>query len=291
MYYFVYGLLYLVSLLPLRVLYFLSDIFYVLFFHLFKYRREVAMKNLALAFPEKTEQEHLLIAKKFYRNLTDTMLETIKMISVSNKFLEKRFTGNWELVDKLYDSGRNVQFHLGHNFNWEWGNSVVTKNIRYPFLVVYMPLANKIFNRLLIKLRSRAGSILIRATKMQIEFFKYKDSQFVLALAADQNPATATNAIWVDFFNRPTAFVSGPEKGAKVNNAIVVFAYISKPKRGYYEVSFKVEEENPQQTKDGELTKRFANFLENVIRENPDTWLWTHRRWKHQWKEEYGIYK
>ncbi len=289
MYYVVYGLLFLVSLLPLRVLYFLSDVFHLLFFHVFKYRREVAMKNLAMAFPEKTEQERILIAKKFYRNMTDTLVETIKMLSVSTKWIEKKFIGNWDVLDKLYDSGRSVQLHIGHNFNWEWANAVITKNIRFPFLGVYMPLENKIFNRLMLDLRTRNNTILLKATNMQAEFLKYKDTQFLLGLAADQNPATPTNAIWINFFNQPTAFVTGPERGAKMNNAIVVFAYISKPRRGYYEFKLQVEEENPLQTAQGELTKRFANFLESVIRENPDTWLWTHRRWKHEWKEEYGI--
>jgi Kdo2-lipid IVA lauroyltransferase/acyltransferase len=186
MYYIVYGLLYLLSLLPLRVLYLLSDFFCFLFFRVFKYRREVALKNLAIAFPEKTEEERIGIARDFYRNLTDTLIETIKMISVSYSFIEKRVSGDWAMVDKLYDSGRNVQIHLGHNFNWEWANSVFTKKVRYPFLVVYMPLGSKVFDRLMLEQRSRFGSVLLNAKKMHEEFLKHVNSQFVLCLAADQ---------------------------------------------------------------------------------------------------------
>ncbi len=275
----------------MRILHVLSDFICFLFFHVFKYRRQVAMDNLSLAFPEKTEKEKTAIARKFYLNLTDTLVETIKMLSVSEKFLEKRVSGDWDVVNKLYDSGRNVQMHLGHHFNWEWCNAVFATKTRFSFLAVYMPLGNKIFERLMIAQRSKYGTILLKATNMQQEFEKYKDTQFLLGLAADQNPATATNANWVIFFDRPTAFVTGPERGAKRNNALVVFTSISKPRRGYYHVNIHLEEENPAETKQGELTKRFSRYLESAIRKNPENWLWTHRRWKHEWKEEYGIYK
>src|SRR6187431_2879828 len=123
MYYFVYGLLWLISLLPFRILYFISDAFYGLIYYIIGYRKDVVMNNLLIAFPEKTEKERIVIAKKFYHNLIDTFIETIKMISVSNKFIEKRFTANWKLLNDIYPSGKSVQLHLGHNFNWEWGNA------------------------------------------------------------------------------------------------------------------------------------------------------------------------
>lgn len=288
MYYLIYGFLFLVSLLPLRVLYLFSDLLYGFIFYVLKYRRDVAIQNLAIAFPEKTEKERLLIAKKFYRNMVDTLVETIKMLSVSREFIQKRFTGNWKIINAIYDSGRSVQLHIGHNFNWEWGNAVITKNIRYPFLGVYMPLGSKLFDRLMYNLRSRSDTILIKATNMQKEFLKYKDTQYLLGLAADQNPGSPLNSWWINFFGKPTAFITGPEKGAKVNDAVVVFAYIKKPKRGYYEIVFTMAEENPKQTEEGELTLRFVRYLEDVIRQNPDTWLWSHHRWKWEWKEEYG---
>ena len=136
MYHIVYGLLWLVSILPLRVLYLIGDFFYLLIFYVFRYRRDIVYQNLAIAFPEKSEKERHSIARKFYHNLIDTFIETIKMISVSKKWLEKRVKGNWEVINDLYSTGRSVQVHMGHNFNWEWANAVAANKMVYKFLGV-----------------------------------------------------------------------------------------------------------------------------------------------------------
>src|SRR5262245_14299306 len=207
MYYVVYGALWLISLLPLRVLYLLSDCIYGLVYYIIRYRRDVVMQNLQIAFHEKTEKEKEQIAKKFYRNLVDTFTETIKMISTSKKFILKRFTANWEVIDSLKETGRPVQVHLGHNFNWEWGNAALAHHTSYPFLAVYMPVTNKIFDRLFIRLRSRYGTKLLRATRMSEDFLPYRNSEYLLGLVADQNPGIPANAWWFNFFDRPTPFV------------------------------------------------------------------------------------
>ena len=147
MYYIVYGFLWLVSLLHIRILYFFSDAIYGLVFYILKYRRDVVLSNIKLAFPEKTDKERMRIAKDFYHNLIDTFIETIKMITASQKFLEKRFKGNWDLINSLKDEGRPIQMHIGHNFNWEWGNAVAAPRMDLPWLGVYMPISNKIFDR------------------------------------------------------------------------------------------------------------------------------------------------
>lgn len=245
------------------------------------------MQNLLIAFPEKTEKERLRIAKDFYHNFIDTFIETIKMLSASQSFLEKRFKGNWEVINELHASGKNCQLHLGHNFNWEWGNAVAAAKLKYSFLVVYMPIANKIFDRMFIQLRSRSGTILIPATNMKSRFKDLRDRQYVLGLAADQNPGDPSGAWWVNFFNRRTPFVKGPEKGAITNNTDVVFAFIRKPKRGYYEVVFSRPDIELKELQPGELTHKFAVYLEEVIRENPSMWLWSHRRWKWEYSEKY----
>ncbi len=288
MYYIVYGFLWLVSLLPLRILYVLSDGFYGLAFYVFKYRRDVVMNNLLIAFPEKTEKERKAIAKKFYHNFIDMFMETIKMLSVTEKNLEKRFTANWDLVNAIYPTGKSVQVHVGHNFNWEWGNMVMTKNTVFRLLAVYMPFASKITERLFYKLRTRNGAIFLRATHMKEDFLAYRSTQYLLGLVADQNPGHPANAWWFNFFGRPTPFVKGPAKGAIANNSAVVFAFVHKPRRGYYEAVFSLAEENPAATSEQELTEKFVQYLEGVIRQYPDMWLWSHRRWKHDWRPEYG---
>jgi len=246
------------------------------------------MDNLLQAFPEKTETERIVIAKKFYKNLTDMFLETIKMISVSDKFITKRFTANWEVIQSLESTGKSVQLHLGHNFNWEWGNSILTNYTALKFLAVYMPIRNKIFERLFYKLRTRNGAIFLKATTMREEFLSYKNTHYLLGLIADQSPGHPGNAWWFNFFNNPTPFLKGPAKGAILNDTAVVFAFIHKPRRGSYEAVFKLATNDPASFTEQELTEKFVAYLEEGIRQYPDMWLWSHRRWKWEWKPEYG---
>jgi KDO2-lipid IV(A) lauroyltransferase len=251
---------------------------------------KVVMENLEIAFPEKPVEERKKIANKFYRNLIDTFFEMIKMISASDAFLSKRVSGNWDLINEWYGSGRAAHVHTGHTFNWEWGNYSAGKELLYKFLGVYMPVKNKALNRLFKKIRSRSGTILIPATPTKdfLDAFEpHRGSQYLMGLAADQSPSDGSNAYWLTFFNRPTAFVTGPEKGARANNLLVFFCHIVKPKRGYYKIVFTLAEQDPMRLNEGELTLRLARYLENVITEYPDMWLWSHRRWKREWKEEY----
>lgn len=288
MYYVVYALLFLLSLLPLRFLYLLSDFVSFLIYHVFGYRKKVVMDNLLLAFPEKTEIERKKIAKKFYRNLTDTFIEAIKMITVSDTFILKRFHANWEVINQFQASGKSIQLHLGHNFNWEWGNVAGAKNIDMPFLAVYMPISNAIINRLFYNLRSRSGTKLLRATNMSEDMIPYRNARYLLGLVADQNPGYPGNAWWFHFFGKPTPFLRGPAKNAISNDTVVIFAFIHKPRRGYYEAEFTVATVDPRSMTGQELTEKFVRYLEKVIRKNPSMWLWSHRRWKWEWKEEYG---
>jgi KDO2-lipid IV(A) lauroyltransferase len=288
MYYVVYGFFWLLSLLPFRILYIISDGFYGLAFYIFKYRRDVVMNNLLIAFPEKTEKERKAIAKKFYHNFIDMFVETIKMLSVSEKVLEKRFTANWDLLNAVHATGKSVQVHVGHNFNWEWGNMVMTKNTVFKLLAVYMPFANKVMELLFYKLRTRNGAVFLRATHIKEDFLPYRDSQYLIGLVADQNPGDTDKAGWFNFFGRRTAFMKGPAKTAIANDTIVFFAFVHKPRRGYYEAVFSLATENPTIMTEQQLTKKFVQYLEDVIKTYPDMWLWSHRRWKWEWKEEFG---
>ncbi len=286
MYYLIYGILWLISLLPLRVLYLISDGVYGLAFYIIKYRKKIVLNNLRIAFPEKTEEERNRIAKKFYRNLTDYFIETLKMLSASGKFFEKRFVGNWDVINEVKATGRSVQMHIGHTFNWEWGNIQTARKVAMPLIGVYMPVTNKVFDRLLYNLRTGKGTIMIRATHMKEDFMPYRHMQYLLGLVADQNPGNPAKGWWFNFLGKPAPFVKGPAQGALTNNCAVVFAYIKKVKRGYYEAVFSGQPTEGLTEK--ELTGKFVRFLEDVIRKRPDMWLWSHRRWKHEWKEVYG---
>jgi KDO2-lipid IV(A) lauroyltransferase len=287
MYYLVYGLFYILSLLPLRALYILSDFIYALIYYVFGYRKKVVMENLRIAFPEKTEEERKKIAKKFYHNFVDTFIETIKLISASNQWITDHLKLDSEPHKQFTEEGRKCQLHLGHNFNWEIAGVAMSLYTKNPFLVVYMPIKNKTMDRLFMKLRTRTGTAMLPATDMRNAIVPWRNTQYMLALVADQAPGDPTRAYWLNFFGRPTAFVRGPESGARIGNIPVIFVYLYKVKRGRYRAHLEVGADNPGSLPEGELTRRYIRFLENAIRQHPDMWLWSHRRWKHEWKEEY----
>lgn len=288
MYYLLYGLLYLVSLLPMRILYVISDGIYGLVYYVFGYRKDVVMGNLEIAFPEKSIAERTKIAKKFYHNFIDSFIEVVKLVSASDAWLQKRFTVDAQVLDQLYRTGKSCQIHLGHTFNWEWGQLVLTKLTNYRIMVVYMPITNANFEKLFYKLRTRSGNVFLPATNMRNAIEPYLQRQYLLGLVADQNPGNPTTAYWLNFFGRPTPFVSGPEKGARMSSLPVVFASIEKPRRGYYHATVRLGSMDASEMPEGALTHDYVRYLETVIRRNPDMWLWSHRRWKHNWKEEYA---
>lgn len=288
MYYVVYGLLYLLSLLPLRALYFISDFAYFIIYHVAGYRRKVVFYNLSIAFPEKTERERKQIAKRFYRNFTDNFIETIKLISAGKKFIRNHYHCDTKLFEELYQQGRKCQVHLGHNFNWEFANLAMAFYTPYTLLTVYMPINNKIMDRLFRKIRSKTGAVLLPATEMRTAILPWRDKQYLLALVADQNPGIPSKGYWVNFFEKPTPFVTGPEKGARANDTAVIFINFTKIKRGRYVAHPELATLEPKSLPEKELTKIYIQYLERVIRANPEMWLWSHRRWKHEWKPEYG---
>jgi KDO2-lipid IV(A) lauroyltransferase len=282
MYFIIYSLLYLVSLLPWRVLYIFSDGVAFLLKHVIKYRVNVVNQNLAIAFPHKTEKERKQIATRFYQQFTDSFIETIKLLSISDKTFEKRFTSNVHVLNDLYATGQSVQIMAGHFFNWEFANWGVAKYGKYPFIGVYMPLSNKAFNKIIYNLRARYGSILIPATNFRSQFHKYaNEGPYAMALAADQNPGNPLQAYWVNFFGRLTPFVKGPEKGAKLNNTAQVFVHFYRTKRGYYHSEYEVMTTSPNYFNDGQLTALYVKVLEDKIKLNPSNYLWSHRRWKY----------
>jgi len=287
MYYIVYPLLYLVSLLPFIILYGISDFFAFLLYHVIKYRRDVVMSNLAIAFPEKTTEEKIKIAKKFYQYFTDTMIESLKFISISKRQLLKRSTGSFEIINDLIDKGYSINLMAGHQFNWEYANLLYAINLKIPFVGVYMPIKNKSFNKIFYDFRSRYGTVLISAHDFKNKMHDVFKKQYMLALAADQNPGSATLGYWLNFFGRPVPFVTGPEKGAVKNNAAVVYVGFKKIKRGHYKFETTLLTEQSAHTKTGELTNLYRDILEKTIKEDPANYLWSHRRFKFEWKEEY----
>jgi KDO2-lipid IV(A) lauroyltransferase len=283
MFYLIYGFLYLISLLPFWILYGISYLAYILIYYIIGYRKEVVMLNIALAFPERSLAERKLIAKNFYKNFTDNFIEIIKLLSISKKELRKRFAGEFDDVNKYYTTGKNIQLHAGHFFNWEYASLAFCIESVYQVLLVYMPVASKAMDKIFYKIRSRFGAKMIAATSFLKDFKPYSKVRFSLIMVGDQSAGNTETAYWFPFFGKLTPFVTGPEKSARLNNAIVLYGHYQKIKRGYYYLKFHVITEDPRSLKEGEITKRLINFVEDNIREQPEIYLWTHRRWKHEY--------
>ncbi|MEP7318266.1 MAG: lipid A biosynthesis acyltransferase [Panacibacter sp.] len=286
MYYIIYGFLYALSLLPWRVLYIFSDGIYLLMYYMIRYRRDVVMDNLTIAFPEKTPEERTVIMKDFYKGFIDNFIETIKLFSISGEELNKRFVGNFEVVNDLYASGKKVQLHSGHFFNWEFANLGYSHNFNYPLLTVYMPISNKALDKIFINMRKKFGAHLIAATEFATKFAGYSKMQYCLALVGDQNPGSPENAYWTTFFGKMTPIVKGPERGARVGNTAIVMCNFYKVKRGYYKTDLVLLTTEPRSLPQGEITKQMIAFVEDSIRKHPSGYLWSHRRWKWEFDAE-----
>ena len=274
-------ILYLLSLLPFPVLYFLSDILYGFLYYVFKYRRKVVFSNLQNSFPEKSKSEIELIEKRFYRYLADLMLESIKTLTISAKELKKRFVfKDIEILKKHLQNDKSVIAVSGHYGNWEWGPVAVGLEINEKVLVVYKPLSDKRFEGLMNSMRSRFGSIMVPMKLTLRKVIEYKNDPIVLVLVGDQTPAREESQYFTTFLNQQTAVFLGVEKIALMLNNPIVYFSINRIKRGYYECVFKSLIENPVHTKDHEITEAHIKELEKNIRLHPEFWLWSHKRWK-----------
>ncbi|RYF87612.1 MAG: lipid A biosynthesis acyltransferase, partial [Chitinophagaceae bacterium] len=287
MYYILYAILYSFSLLPFFILYAISDFFYVILYKLFGYRKAVVMGNLDIAFPEKTAAEKEIIARKFYRNLIDTFIESIKLLSISDTEFKKRATINFEPIQELLAKGKSIQLHSGHQMNWEYGHWVLAMYMPVPWLGVYMRINNKAVDKLFIKIRDKGSALMIAVQDFKNRAHHSFRSQYTMGLIADQNPGLPGSGYWLNFFGKPAPFVAGPDKGARRNNTAVVFIKFVKLKRGYYHFQVEPVVENANELTDGALTLKYRDFLEKAIREQPEIYLWSHRRWKWPYREDF----
>ncbi len=246
------------------------------------------MDNLLIAFPEKTEKERIRIAKDFYHNLIDSFVESIKLISISEKTFNERCTGNFDELNKVAETGKTIQLHSGHQFNWEYVNRLYSAKLKIPFVLLYVRITNKALDKIFKKIRSKNGTVLIAADKYRQQMLGMYKKQFALGIVGDQRPPNAETAWWLRFFSKPVPFLYTPEKNAQKGERPVAFVSFKKIKRGYYTCLAKMVTLNAAELKKGELTKMYRDFLEEQIREQPANYLWSHKRWKFEYKEEYA---
>lgn len=273
--------LYLLSLLPFWFLYLISDVVFVILYHITGYRRKVVQENLRNSFPEKTEEERKLIERKYYKYMADLMMETIKSVSMSEKQVRKRMIPtNPELVEHYFKQGKSIMAAAGHYCNWEMAC------LSFGFLtdkrrvIVYKPQSNEVFTEFFNRTRSRFGATMISMKQTLRKMIEYKNELTFTVLASDQTPAAGDAKYFTPFLNQPTAVFLGIEKLTKVVDCVVIFYRIDLVKRGHYTYTFVPLVEEPKQTKPYEITEIHVKYLESLIKEKPEYWLWSHRRWK-----------
>jgi KDO2-lipid IV(A) lauroyltransferase len=282
-----YSLIWLLSLLPERVLFLFADLLCLLAYHVVGYRKKVVFNNLRNSFPEKEPEEIRRIAKGFYHHLSDLILESaVSHFYSQEKALEKVSFRNLEILEDLYAQGKMVMAVMAHYGNWEYTSTLPLK-IRHPVLAIYKPLHNKYFDRMVIQNRTRFG---VQVTPMEKVARKlithHRDNDPVVTyFLSDQSPVFEQIQYWTKFLGLDTPVYLGTEKLARKFDAAVVFLKVRKVKRGRYEIDVELICESPGGLDTHEITDRHVKILEELIREEPRHWLWSHRRWKHSYEK------
>ncbi|MCR4602288.1 MAG: lysophospholipid acyltransferase family protein [Prevotella sp.] len=286
------GIVKLLSLLPFWILYGLADCFFVLIFYLVRYRRKVVRKNLAASFPEKGEKELKKTERQFYRWLCDYGVETIKLLTISDKNLLKRieFRGV-EQLEHCFDQGQDCAAILGHYCNWEWLSATGLAFQRHPDAVmglIYHPLYSDAFDRLFIDIRSAHGGSCIPKKDILRHLLTLRDKQqhYLFGYISDQAPRWMNIHLWLRFLNQDTPVFSGGERIMRKMKNAVFYVDMERPCRGRYICTFRLISREPWQLDEHAVTMRFFALLEESIRRQPAYYLWTHNRWKRT-KEEF----
>ncbi len=280
----VYPILWLISKLPWRLFYAFSTTIFLLTYYIFRYRRKTVTENLTLVFPQKSVQEISSIRKDFYKHMCDMFLEMIKSISISNEEMKERFrVTNLNTLNELEAKGESIMVFMAHYASYEWAN-VVDIQTNIQAVGIYKPLANKYFDRLVRRIRARFGSRVIPTKNAMEEITKDKnrDGVRMYGLAADQSPKIYKATYWTDFMGVKVPTFLGAEVLAKRLGIKVFYLKVEKVKRGYYEATFVPIADDPNTCEEYAIVKNYLRILEKQIKNKPQYYLWTHKRWKHR---------
>ena len=279
-----YPIIWLLSKLPMRILYLKSTFFYIIIYYVIGYRKEVVLENLRLSFPEKKEEELKGIRKKFYKHFVDIFIESIKAFSISEKEIRKRYVyKNIDLVNKYAKEGRSIAIVGSHLANWEWSINMGLF-IQADCYVAYTSLRNKFFNNKVVSSRERFKVTTFKSSKLIKGMQKHfsNNQQGVYGLLSDQSPKPHKAYYWRDFLGVKVPVYTGAEMLAKRFDLVVINYAATKVKRGYYEVEFQLITEQPRTLKDYQITDLYTELTEKNIRKQPEYYFWTHKRFKHR---------
>jgi KDO2-lipid IV(A) lauroyltransferase len=284
MYYIFYASVWTITLLPMRVLYFISDIVFLNLYYFAVYRKKIVVQNLRNSFPSKSEQEIKTITRNFYRHFSDLLIESFKLVHLSEAELKKRFTvTNIEILDSLLKDKRDTIAILGHYNNWEW-LAAFPLYTGYKPISIYKPLQNKYFNNFINNLRSKHGMELTPMSGIMREIIENRRNNIytVSAFLADQTPVRHEIRYWTTFLNQDTPVYLGPEKVASKFDMAVVYFNIEKVRRGFYNLNIELLFEHTEGLAEYVITERHVRRLEEIVKEKPEYWIWSHRRWKYK---------
>ncbi|MBO5271412.1 MAG: acetyltransferase [Muribaculaceae bacterium] len=288
----VQGLLYIISLMPFWVLYGIADFIFVLVYYVVRYRRKIVAKNMRESFPELSDKELKKIARKFYRNFADYIVETIKLNHISDEEIKRRMVfKNMDIIDRLFDEKRSIAAYFSHCGNWEWVPSITlwsrhTTGKDVEFCQVYRPLKNKWYDEYMLRLRSRFNSLSFKKKTVlrDLLLLRRREMPSITGFMSDQKPSKGDESHIVKFLNHPSAVITGTEQVARKLDMAVVYFDMHKLSRGYYELEVKLITDNTSTMEPMAITDAYVKLLEETIKRNPSIWLWTHNRWKHKVK-------
>ena len=280
----VYPIIWLISLLPFRILYGISDSVYLLIYYIVGYRKKVVFNNLKLVFPEKSETEITEISKKFYHHFADVFIEMIKLFTISKEDMDKRYKYvNIGFLDELHKDGKSIILVSSHYANWEWEVGLGSF-IKYKSYAAYTKIGNKYFNKKILSSREKFGVTLIEANKIVGPILKNNINkvQSIYGLLSDQSPQVTKTHYWGYFLGVKIPVHIGTEMLAKKYNMNIVFINTKKIKRGYYENTFSLITDDAKKYANYDLTDLYLRKLEAQIYEEPAYYFWTHKRFKHK---------
>ena len=273
---------------PYWLLYLKSDIYYFLVYHLFRYRRKVVRENLLHSFPEKDAKDIKAIERRFYSNLCDLFVEAPKMMRMGPRGYRERVTVvNPELITELYKQQKSIFYAIPHSGNWECFGKMIPSFAMHQSLAIYKKVRNPIFERLMLEMRTKDCPLeMVVANTALKRLAQLRDSTTGVLMMADQSPRGVESDYWTKFLHQDTCWFTGLERIAKMLDYAIVFVSMTRQGRGRYEVTFELLVDTPKAMEKGAIMEHYVRRIERFIQENPDNWLWSHRRWKHQRNQE-----
>lgn len=283
-----YPVFWFISVLPMRILFIISDVIYVIIYYIIGYRKKIVRHNLKLCFPEKSDKELLDLEKKSYQHFIDVFMELIKSFTITEKEMSKRLSiTNPELLDSYFDKNKSVIFLSGHYANWEWVSFIVERSLKYNMSVVYKQLSNPYFDKIIKKTRIKFGVKFVPTKEFYPEILTNLKNNKIQAYGflADQNPRWEKIKYWGNFMGVEVPIIVGPETIARKLDLPVFYFQTERVKRGVYQSTFILLEEEPKKAPLYQLTNKYMGELEKQIRKAPEFYFWTHRRFRHMGKK------